>query len=395
MNGVNVGKDNSRHTFVFTGKGGEYFLICLVNFLLTIITLGIYGPWALVKCRRYIYQHVTLNGQPFSYKGTGGAIFVSMFLIMVVYLLSISCFSGQHFLLGFLLFALLICGIPCMVVKSLQYQANMTSLNGIRFGFNCSMLRAWWVMLGLPVLLALAFWFALYLIAQVMTSIGGLFFSLVALSLLSAIGLGVVHGITYSKWMPLLGNNATFGIHKFSIQVNVKECIKGCTLATLTMVPFIIVIGIMIAPVFQQLVMMSMLGRSDAGGELVMQYYPQIIASYFLYFVAILVFASYLYVTLRNLFLNNLTLANGTIRFHSSVTAVGMLLRMFAVLMGSSITCGLAYPWLKMWMISWIANNTHVQGDLDSLELANDEKPQDSGPLMWISRGIMPYVPFI
>lgn len=395
MNDVNVGKDNSRHAFVFTGKGGEYFLICLVNFLLTIITLGIYGPWALVKCRRYIYQHVTLKGQPFSYKGTGGGIFVSMFLILVVYLLSISCFSGQHFVLGFLLFALLICGIPCMAVKSLQYQANMTSLNGIRFGFNCSMLRAWWVMLGLPVLLALVFWFALYLIAQVTTSIGGLFFNLVALSLLSAIGLGVVNGITYSKWMPLLGNNATFGIHKFSIQVNVKECIKGCTLAILTIAPFIIVIGIMIAPVFQQLMMMSMLGRSDESSELVLQYYPQIMASYFLYFVAILVFASYLYVTLRSLFLNNLTLANGTIRFHSSVTTFGMLLRMFAVLMGSSITCGLAYPWLKMWMISWIANNTHVQGDLDSLELTNDEKPQDSGPLMWISRGIMPYVPFI
>ncbi|MCG4327434.1 DUF898 domain-containing protein, partial [Escherichia coli] len=83
------------------------------------------------------------------------------------------------------------------------------------------------------------------------------------------------------------------------------------------------------------------------------------------------------------------------IRFHSSVTAIGMLLRMLAVLMGSSITCGLAYPWLKMWMVSWIANNTHVQGDLDSLELTNDDKPQDSGSLMWISRGIMPYVPFI
>lgn len=344
MNDVNIGKDNSRHSFVFTGKGGEYFLICLVNFLLTIITLGIYGPWALIKCRRYIYQHVTLKGQPFSYKGTGGAIFVSMLLIVVVYLLSISCFAGQHFTLGLFLFALLICGIPCMAVKSLQYQANMTSLNDIRFGFNCSMMRAWWVMLGLPVLLALVFWFALYLIAQVTTSIGGVFFNLVALSLLSAIGLGVVHGITYSKWMPLLGNNATFGIHKFSIQVNVKECIKGCMLAILTMVPFIIVIGIMIAPVFQQLMMMTMLGRSDAGSEFVLQYYPQIMASYFLYFVAILVFASYLYVTLRNLFLNNLTLANGTIRFHSSVTAIGMFLRMLAVLMGSSITCGLAYP---------------------------------------------------
>lgn len=111
----------------------------------------------MIKCRRYIYQHVTLKGQPFSYKGTGGAIFVSMLLIVVVYLLSISCFAGQHFALGLFLFALLICGIPCMAVKSLQYQANMTSLNDIRFGFNCSMMRAWWVMLGLPVLLALVF----------------------------------------------------------------------------------------------------------------------------------------------------------------------------------------------------------------------------------------------
>ncbi|MCV5539463.1 DUF898 domain-containing protein, partial [Escherichia coli] len=97
--------------------------------------------------------------------------------------------------------------------------------------------------------------------------------------------------------------------------------------------------------------MMSRVGQSEAGGGLVLQYYPQIMASYFLYFVAILVFASYLYVTLRNLFLNNLTLANGSIRFHSSVTTFGILLRMFAVLMGSSISCGLAYPWLKMWMV--------------------------------------------
>lgn len=395
MNGVNIGKDNPRHAFVFTGKGGEYFLICLVNLLLTIITMGIYGPWALVKCRRYIYQHVTLKGQPFRYEGTGGAIFVSFSIIMVVYFFSIFCFSGQHFALGFLLLVLLLGCIPCMAVKSLQYQANMTLLNGIRFGFNCSMLRAWWVMLGLPVLLALAFWFVLYLISQVTTSIGGVFFNLVALSLLSVVGLGVVHGITYSKWMPLLGNNATFGIHQFSIKVSVKECIKGCMLAILTMVPFIIVIGIMIVPVFQQLMMMAMLGQADAGGELVLQYFPQIMASYFLYFVAILVLASYLYVTLRNLFLNNLTLANGTVSFHSSITAIGMLLRIFAVLVGTSITCGLAYPWLKMWMVSWIANNTHVQGDLDSLELTNDDKPQDSGLLMWISRGIMPYVPFI
>ncbi|SUH68021.1 Inner membrane protein yjgN ORF X [Salmonella enterica subsp. enterica serovar Madelia] len=44
MNNVISSKDTHNHTLVFTGKGGKYFVICLVNFLLTCITLGIYAP---------------------------------------------------------------------------------------------------------------------------------------------------------------------------------------------------------------------------------------------------------------------------------------------------------------------------------------------------------------
>ncbi len=44
MNNVISSKDNHNHTLVFTGKGGKYFVICLVNFLLTCITFGIYAP---------------------------------------------------------------------------------------------------------------------------------------------------------------------------------------------------------------------------------------------------------------------------------------------------------------------------------------------------------------
>ena len=65
------------HAFEFRGDGGSYFLICLVNSLLVLVTLGIYLPWALMKCRRYIYSNMTLNGQPFSWKVTGGDVFLS------------------------------------------------------------------------------------------------------------------------------------------------------------------------------------------------------------------------------------------------------------------------------------------------------------------------------
>lgn len=395
MNNVISSKDNHNHTLVFTGKGGKYFVICLVNFLLTCITLGIYAPWAMVKCRRYIYTNMTLNNQPFAYKATGGALFVSMLLVFIIYGISISLIEHGHPGLGFTLLGLLIAITPFMAVKGLQYQAMMTSLNGVRFGFQCSMRSAWWCIFALPVLLMVALYIVLYIISLVTIAVGGLVFNIVFLGLLATIGMGVIYGITYSKWMTLFGNGANFGIHRFSIQVNVKTCIRGCVLATLTLFPFAVVIGYLIAPVFTDMILLSMMGNAQAGGALILRYYGQIMACYFLYFLAIIVVSSYLYVALRNLFLNNLSLANNSIRFHSSVTSHGMLWRLLVVVMISGVTLGLAYPWLKIWLVSWLAQNTQVQGDLDSLELADDEKPLENGPLMLISRGIMPYFPFI
>ncbi|EAA2649730.1 DUF898 domain-containing protein [Salmonella enterica] len=395
MNNVISSKDNHNHTLVFTGKGGKYFVICLVNFLLTCITLGIYAPWAMVKCRRYIYTNMTLNNQPFAYKATGSALFISMLLVFVIYSVGLSFIEHGHPGLGFTLFGLLIAIIPFMAVKGLQYQAMMTSLNGVHFGFQCSMRRAWWYMFALPVLLMVALYIVLYIISLVTIAVGGLVFNIVFLGLLAIIGIGVINGITYSKWMTLFGNGANFGIHRFSIQVNVKTCIRGCVLAMLTLFPFAVVIGYLIAPVFTDMILLSMMGNAQAGGALILQYYGQIMACYFLYFLAIMVVSSYLYAALRNLFLNNLSLANNSIRFHSSVTSHGMLWRLLVVVMISGVTLGLAYPWLKIWLVSWLAQNTQVQGDLDSLELTNDETPLENSLLMWISRGIMPYFPFI
>lgn len=65
------GRDTQSHPFVFRDDGDKYFLICLVNVLLCLINLGIYTPWALMKCRRYIYANMEVNGQVFIYGMTG------------------------------------------------------------------------------------------------------------------------------------------------------------------------------------------------------------------------------------------------------------------------------------------------------------------------------------
>lgn len=348
MNDFVRGQENQLHTFIFTGKGWQYFIICIVNFLLCCITLGIYTPWAVVKCRRYIYENMTLNGQPFTYKATGSAIFVSFLLIMVIYGVSVSFIANDNPLIGFTLIGLLVAALPLMAIKSLQYQAMMTSLNGVRFGFGCSKLQAWLFMLVVPVVLSLVVWGVVYLLGLATGwlngSVGSLF-RIVLIALVGIVGIGITNGITYAKWMQLVGNGGNFGIHRFSINVNMKECVLGCIKAVLVLLPFVVVIAWLIAPIFLQMVMLA--------------------------------------------------LAEGKIRFHSSVTAHGLVWRFVLVMFISGITFGLAYPWMKMWLVSWLASNSHVQGDLDSLELTNDDNTLESGPAMWLSRGVMTYFPFI
>ena len=77
--------DVPSHSFVFHGTGERYFLICVVNVLLTIITLGIYLPWALMKCKRYLYANMEVNGQRFSYGITGGNVFFSCLVFVFFY----------------------------------------------------------------------------------------------------------------------------------------------------------------------------------------------------------------------------------------------------------------------------------------------------------------------
>ena len=74
--------------FVFTGRGGEYFGIWIVNLLLTIVTFGIYSAWAKVRRMQYFYRNTSLAGASFDYHGDPRAILkgrLIMFVLFVVY----------------------------------------------------------------------------------------------------------------------------------------------------------------------------------------------------------------------------------------------------------------------------------------------------------------------
>ena len=124
----------------FFGKGSEYFAIMIVNWLLTLVTLGIYYPWARAKRLKYVFGQTALNDERFNFAGTGkemfrGFIKVILFYIIVFGLYALLIFKGK-IVLGILFFVLAFFALfPFAIHGSFRYRMSRTSYRGIRFGY--------------------------------------------------------------------------------------------------------------------------------------------------------------------------------------------------------------------------------------------------------------------
>jgi uncharacterized membrane protein YjgN (DUF898 family) len=148
----------------FTGQGGEYFRIWIVNICLSVVTLGIYSPWAKVRRKRYFYGNTLLNDAAFEYVGNPVAILKGraiVFAIFGVYAL----LKETHFLIGFAAVAAVTVAMPWVIQRALQFNARNSTHRNVRFGFRGTKMDIFGVLLigGLlvPVTLGLAYPFYL------------------------------------------------------------------------------------------------------------------------------------------------------------------------------------------------------------------------------------------
>ena len=59
------------YTLGFQGNGSDFFGVITFNWLLTIITLGFYYPWAKARRLQYNYGETSLEEGEFAFNGTG------------------------------------------------------------------------------------------------------------------------------------------------------------------------------------------------------------------------------------------------------------------------------------------------------------------------------------
>jgi uncharacterized membrane protein YjgN (DUF898 family) len=145
--------------FSFSGTGGEYFRIWIVNLLLSIVTLGIYSAWAKVRRTKYFYGNTNVAGSSFEYHGNPIAILKGRFvalMMIIAYNLALKS-SGTVAVLMLVAVAL---AVPWLIWKSLQFKLYNSSYRGIRFGFRGSLKQAYMVYLLWPFVSGITFFLA-------------------------------------------------------------------------------------------------------------------------------------------------------------------------------------------------------------------------------------------
>ena len=121
----------------FTGSGSEYFRIWIVNLLLTLVTFGIYYPWAKVRRLRYFHANTLVNGESLGFHADPKKMLKGYFLVGVLFVLY-SAAGNFSALAGFMAFVI-VAGIwPALLKSSMQFRLANTSWRGLRFRFNGS-----------------------------------------------------------------------------------------------------------------------------------------------------------------------------------------------------------------------------------------------------------------
>lgn len=155
----------SSYTLSFEGSAREYFPVWIVNLFLSIITFGLYSPWAKVRKQKYFYGSTRLAGSSFEYLGDPLVILKGRLIaaaVVAVYWFGISVYPvGQAiFLIGLFL------AMPWLVVNALRFRARNSAFRNLRFNFRAGYREAFkayvlWPLVGV-ITLGIFFPYAAY-----------------------------------------------------------------------------------------------------------------------------------------------------------------------------------------------------------------------------------------
>jgi len=373
----------------FKGKGLEYFKIWIVNILLTIITLGLYYPWAKVRNRRYLYANTTLNDRNFEYHATGKQLFIGFLIAMGIFIayVVLQQVAPSASLIVFFLFML---GLPWIIWRSLMFNMRMTSFSNVRFSFQGELGGAYFNYLLLPLLFFFPFFMVFFVIGVIAGFMGGatgVAAGLIYLlfSVLGVVAIIYVYGVLNQRNVSYVVNSTRYGQGQFSTNLQVIEFVKILLKTTGLMIigfiGFMLAVGLLAMMTGMSEQLLPLAGAMDdpeamteamEGGVL------GLIALIYLGFiiVSVIVF-SYSYTRKRAYIFANSKL-DDKVSLASTLSARKVAFISITNFLAIIFTLGLAVPWATVRLTRYIVGHTEVDTSAGFDEYLTQQQAEQS-----------------
>jgi uncharacterized membrane protein YjgN (DUF898 family) len=347
----------------FTGSGGEFFKIWIVNLILSILTLGIYSAWAKVRTNRYFYGNTRLGGSGFEYHATPIAILKGR--LIAVGLLLIYVLLGNAAPLANAVFTIaLFLAMPWIIWRSVKFNARMTSYRNVRFAFDGPLKDVYRYLLLIPLLPLL--------IAAVIGGAAWLVFGsidkslIVTLVAIGFLGFYIVIPYVQKSIAAYTINNYFYGQGELSAELSTATYYKTYLAVIAWMLGLFFLIGLVAGLSGIGLGSVSDLSKGDMASSSAGMIIGAVALMYLVMILLGFWFKAYIHAKLRNHVFSQIRL-DSVLQLHSNMTVnrlFGFYVTNFLLLV---ITLGLAYPWVKVRIARFTANASQamVHGSID------------------------------
>ena len=374
----------------FEGNGFEYFKIWIVNILLTIVTLGLYYPWAKVRNRRYFCANSMLEDRNFEYHATGKQLFIGYLIAMGIFIAFVVIQNispiGSLVVLGLFVLAL-----PWIIWRSLKFNMRMTSFSNVRFGFDGILGGAYINFLLLPILCFLALYagpIALAIFIPMMAgSLGGLTSLVTVVGVIGCLLLALfLFAFLKKRNTNYTINGYRYGQGMFSTDVETKAflwiILKSIGLTILAMIGLIVLIAVLASISGLAGKLLELQGNLQNPEALQTALGGGILAMVGLLYVGLIILSmlifAYFFTRQRTYIYENSTL-DGKINFASSLKAGQFACVIISNFLLIIVTLGLATPWVKVRLARLFLGNTHVDTSVGfDIYVTQKQKEQSS-----------------
>jgi uncharacterized membrane protein YjgN (DUF898 family) len=323
-----------RHQFEFRGQGSEYFGIWIVNLLLTIITLGIYGAWAKVRTWRYFYANTFIGDHELDYHASPVRILIGR-LIAIGFLVLYSATMAFSPRAGFFWVPFFLVVFPWLINSSLRFNARNTSYRNVRLNFR----GTYWSAIKAYVLWPIAGGLSLFTLIPIARRAQDYFYV----------------------------NNHTFGGRPFRTEYTGWQTYRVHLLGFGIIVLGIAVAAGAMAPVMTAAMHGAKFAKGAMPPEMAALMLPAILLFYFFIFLAVF----YINTAIFNLSIGHMILDEKH-RFESKLRVLPILWIAFSNLFLLVITLGLYYPWALVRMRRYMTSKLALLAATDLDEFTSE-----------------------